>query len=194
MARYSLLEKLAGHAEPEVDGTALLKLAEAYGRDPYEPDFDGSAIVKLAAAYGQTKEAGIKDKLLSMVGAERKRSGASKVMGAAAAAGLGGLAVSQADKIKALMTALKNKLFPEVPHPVKQGVDTLFNVGKKAVDMNQKVLNTPMFGDKTTAVIKGKKLADFTASGVDPDKAAAANKYIMSVLDALKGAAAKVGG
>lgn len=54
-----------------------------------EPDFDGTAIVKLASAYGQTKQAGIKDKLLSMVGAQKKPSLAASLGKGALAAGTG---------------------------------------------------------------------------------------------------------
>jgi hypothetical protein len=81
MARYSLLEKLAGNQEPEVDGTALLKLAETYGRDEAETGFDGSAIVKLAEAYGQTKEAGmggLKAKLMGMLGKAKEKADDAK--------------------------------------------------------------------------------------------------------------------
>jgi len=78
MSRYSILDKLASAQEPEFDGTAL---------------------VKLAYAYGQTKEAGIKDKLLSMVGAQRKPS-------AAATAGKGALAAGAGAGVLALLQKL----------------------------------------------------------------------------------------
>ena len=77
MARYSLLEKLAGHSEPEVDGTAIVKLAQAYGQAAAESEFDGTAIVKLAEAYGQTKQAGVKDmkaKLMGMLGKAKEKA------------------------------------------------------------------------------------------------------------------------
>lgn len=186
MARYSLLEKLAGHNEPEVDGTAIVKLAYAYGQS--EPEFDGGAIMKLASAYGQTKQAGVKEKLLSMLGGERKSTG-RKAAVAAGAAAAGGLVGSQADKIKEYLSMLLAK--PGIP--VKKGLGAMLDAGKKSVEMNQKLMNTPIVGDKSTAIIKGKKLADMTMSGADPDKAAEANKYIMSVLDHLKHVVSKVG-
>jgi len=109
MARYSLLEKLAGHAEPEVDGTAIMKLASAYGRS--EPEFDGGAIMKLAEAYGQTKQAGlsdVKEKLLKMVGLQPRESTGKKVGKGALLAGLGAGGAYAAMNKDSILSRLKD--------------------------------------------------------------------------------------
>lgn len=49
MSDKSAIEKLAEAYSPEIEGTALLKLAAAYGQE--ESEFDGGAIMKIAEAY-----------------------------------------------------------------------------------------------------------------------------------------------